>query len=350
MRQSWCYPVVGDWFSSHSRVVQDLPHSTAIDTPDIHDDRLRRVREALRQDALIRELSRRVGSVPGGSSIPRIVREQRWSPLYRIPSTPVSDWLIFAIANFPAINFNGGIGRSWRRSDDWVDVVAHSNAVVGHHGGTRSLGVVETAGISRPSLAEPKSSCWRKVVDSTHVWQCWKRFSSPRRGDRRSLRENNRTKFSRVLHATRQDHDEIPPLPIWISSTTWISRSYSQSESQCCRVPRTFSEGGGTVSGSRWRSATGQKEKAMSWQKNARGSSSLETKSMREENSSSGQVAGIVGVSEEFRSHWNTEEAVCQERVGTKRHGSPGARAEGPGLTSEAGTGRFHWFPKTRRL
>ena len=28
---------------------QDLPHSTAIDTPDTHDDRLRRVRQALRQ-------------------------------------------------------------------------------------------------------------------------------------------------------------------------------------------------------------------------------------------------------------------------------------------------------------
>ena len=123
--------------------VQDLPHSTAIDTPDTHDDRLRRVRQALRQDApqgipcevvqggtpqmlhrqaraaqiLIQELSRRVGSVPGGTSIPRIVWEQRWSPLNvplmwaaaQEPSTPVLDWLIATIANFPAINFNGGL-------------------------------------------------------------------------------------------------------------------------------------------------------------------------------------------------------------------------------------------------
>ena len=32
-----------------------------------------------------------------------------------------------------------------------MDVVAHSNAVLGCHNGTRSLSVVETAGITRPS-------------------------------------------------------------------------------------------------------------------------------------------------------------------------------------------------------
>ena len=120
--------------------VQDLPR-TAIDTPDTHDDRSRRVRQALQPQGipsevvqggtpqmlhrqaraaqiLIQELSRRVGSVPGGSSIPRIVREQRWSllnvPLMwaaagQDPSTPVLEWLIFTIANFSAINFNGGL-------------------------------------------------------------------------------------------------------------------------------------------------------------------------------------------------------------------------------------------------
>ena len=103
--------------------VQDLPHSTAIDSPDSHDNRLRRVRQALQPQGIpsevvqggtpqmlhrqaraaqifIQELSRRVGSVPGGSSIPRIVREQRWSPLNvplmwaaagQDPSTPVLD-------------------------------------------------------------------------------------------------------------------------------------------------------------------------------------------------------------------------------------------------------------------
>ena len=35
---------------------------------------------------------------------------------------------------------------------------------------------------------------------------------------------------------------------------------------------------------------------------------------------------------QEFHSHWNTKEAVCQERGVTKRHGSPGARAEGTRL------------------
>ena len=138
--QSWCNPVVeGDWFLSHSRVV---PHNSQLRicqtalplTPQTHDDRLRHVLQALRQDApqgilsevvqggtpqmlhrqaraaqiLIQELSRRVGSVPGGSSIPRIVREQRWSPVNvplmwaaagQDPSTPVLDWLILTIAN-----------------------------------------------------------------------------------------------------------------------------------------------------------------------------------------------------------------------------------------------------------
>ena len=115
--------------------VQDLPRSTAIDTPDTHDDRSRRVRQPLQHDApqgipsevgqggtpqmlhrqaraaqiLIQELSRRVGSVPGGSSIPRTVREQRWSPLNVPLMTPVLEWLILTIANFPAINFNGGL-------------------------------------------------------------------------------------------------------------------------------------------------------------------------------------------------------------------------------------------------
>ena len=61
-----------------------------------------------------------------------------------------------------------------------------------------------------------------------------------------------------------------------------------------------------------------------------------------------GQVARIVGVSQDVHSHWSTEEAVCKERGGgTKRHGSPGARAEGPGPPE---TGRNWsvrlWLPK----
>ena len=69
--------------------VQDLPHNIAIDSPDSHDNRLRRVRQALQPQGnpsevvqgstsqmlhrqaraaqiFIQELSRRVGSVPGG--------------------------------------------------------------------------------------------------------------------------------------------------------------------------------------------------------------------------------------------------------------------------------------------
>ena len=54
-----------------------------------------------------------------------------------------------------------------------------------------------------------------------------------------------------------------------------------------------------------------------------------------------GQVAGIVGFSQEFHSHQNSEEPVFQERRGTKRFGSPRTRAEGPGFTSQTGTRRF---------
>ena len=83
-------------------------------------------RQARAAQIFIQELSRRVGSVPRGSSIPRIVREQRWSPLNVLlmwaaagqdPSTPVLAWLIFTIANCPAINFNGGLVEA---GEDWV--------------------------------------------------------------------------------------------------------------------------------------------------------------------------------------------------------------------------------------
>ena len=86
---------------------------------------------------LIQELSRRVGSVPGGSPIPGIVREQRWSPLDvplmwaaagQEPATPVLDWLIPTLAKFSRDQFQRRIGRSGRSSDDWVDFGAHSNA------------------------------------------------------------------------------------------------------------------------------------------------------------------------------------------------------------------------------
>ena len=169
------------------------------------------------------------GSVPGGSSIPRTVREQRWSPLNiplmwaaagQDPSIPVFEWLILTIANFPAINFNGGLVEAGETA--MMGGRRCSNAVVGHHNGTRSLSVVETAGISKPSTWEPHISDSPRVRVGGRL-----SFSPPRRwssGDRRFLRENNRTRFLRVLHATREDHNETPPFPIWISSTTWIWR------------------------------------------------------------------------------------------------------------------------------
>ena len=144
--------------------VQDLPCSTAIDVPDSHDDRLRRVRQVVRHDApqgtprevvqggtspmlhrqaraaqiLIQELSRRVGSLPGGTSIPRIVREQRWSPL-----------------NVPLM---------WAAAAD---------------------------------VSTPHEFVLGEACRFAHAWQCWKWSSSPPRsslGDRRCQRVNNRTR------------------------------------------------------------------------------------------------------------------------------------------------------------
>ena len=79
--------------------VQDLPFSTANDVPDSHDGRLRRVREALQQDAqqgipidvsrameMVRSLAERVGRVDlSAGVVPRETRRQQWSFL-NIPS------------------------------------------------------------------------------------------------------------------------------------------------------------------------------------------------------------------------------------------------------------------------
>ena len=74
-------------------------------------------RQARAAQILIQELSRHVGSVPGGSSIhphcagTSVVSFQHSSACgqQQDPSTPVLEWLIFTIANFPGINFNGGL-------------------------------------------------------------------------------------------------------------------------------------------------------------------------------------------------------------------------------------------------
>ena len=74
----------------------------------------RQVRAA---QVMFEELSRRVGPVPVGAPVPRIVREHRWSVL-NVPlmwdaagqerSTPTLDWLCHVSTEFPALQFNGG--------------------------------------------------------------------------------------------------------------------------------------------------------------------------------------------------------------------------------------------------
>ena len=60
-------------------------------------------REARIADAFVRDLARRVGAVPRGGQLPRVLQHQRWSPL-NVPllwcaagaeeTTPVLEWLV----------------------------------------------------------------------------------------------------------------------------------------------------------------------------------------------------------------------------------------------------------------
>ena len=162
-----------------------------------------------------------------------------------------------------------------------MDVVAHSNAVVGHHNGTRSLSVVETAGISRPSTREPHISESRRVrvcgsfdarvamlevVFVTTTLEFGRQTTPAREQPNEAV-----TGSARDQGRSRRD----PTIPNLV-----FFDDVDLEESFAVQVPmlknaRTFSEGGcATVSGSRWRSVTGQKEKVLSWQSDALGRSS----------------------------------------------------------------------------
>ena len=80
----------------------------------VHQPRHQQVRAA---EVLFHELARRVGAVPVGSPVPRIVLQQRWSPV-NVPlmwaaagsesSTPVLEFLCEITAGVPDIHFNEG--------------------------------------------------------------------------------------------------------------------------------------------------------------------------------------------------------------------------------------------------
>ena len=179
---------------------------------------------------------------------------------------------------------------------------------------TRFFSVVETAGISRPSIwephREPKSSCWGRLsIRRT----CGNVRSGFRHHDDSCARTTERD--SHVLHATREDHDETPPFPFGFFDDEGDELAEERVWQLFALVPRMLMQ-------SPWDWECGPRRTWCEW------------RILRQ-----GQVVGIVGVRQEFNLHWNTEEAVCQERAGTKRHGNPGAHAEGPGLTIQAGNG-----------
>ena len=285
-------------------------------------------RQAGAAQILIQELSRRVGSLPVGTSIHRIVREQRWSPL-NVPlmcaaagldaSTPVLDWLIHTIANCPAINFNDGLVEVG--CDDWVDVVAHSNAIVGCHNGTRSLSVVETSWISRPSSREPHVSESPRVRVGGSLSIRRRLGSGFRRHDVRVRdRRFQREQPNDVVTGCARDQGRSQRDPIMPNLDFFDDMDLEElfaEQVQCKSCQHFFLEGGcATVSGSR-RSVTGQKEKVMSWGRRTHlealrfGAQNVGAQSpwdrergptrIRHERRTSrqGQVARIVGVSQD---------------------------------------------------
>ena len=80
----------------------------------VHQPRQHQVRAA---EVLFHELARRVGAVPVGSPVPRVVLQQRWSPINvplmwaaagSEPSIPLLDWLCEITAGVPDIQLNEG--------------------------------------------------------------------------------------------------------------------------------------------------------------------------------------------------------------------------------------------------
>ena len=141
---------------------------------------------------------------------------------------------------------------------------------------------VETAEVSRPSTQEPHVSESPRV----RVGNSGSGFRHPdsSSGDRRFQRENTRTRLCEGLcmRPGRSRDPTIPNLDIDVD----LEESFAERVPMLKSCPRFF-RGRLRNSFRCWRSLSWQKEKAMSWQKNALGSSSLwcsKTNSPREEN------------------------------------------------------------------
>ena len=313
-------------------------------------------RQARAAQILIQELSRRVGSVPGGSSIPHragttVVSSERSSNVgsSRTGSVHTSIGLVDPHhCQFSRNQFQRRIGRSGRSSDDRVDVVAHSNAVFVYHNGTRSLSVVETAGISRPSTWEPHISESPRVRGGSLSFRCTRGHVGSFRHHDARVRETDDS----CERTTERDSDGFCTRPGNITTRPHHSQFGFLRRRGFGGVVRRTSP--------RFRVALEERHRAEgegdelaeepAWKVFA-----LVPRMLMHRVHGTGSVGryelaarGELFVSQEFHSHWNTQEAVCQQRGGTKRHGSPGARAEGPGLTSQAGTGRLAMSSKKR--
>ena len=106
----------------------------------VHQPRHHQVRAA---EILFHELARRVGAVPVGSPVPRVVLQQRWSPINvplmwapagSKPSTTVLEWLCEITSEVPDIQFNEGPLSSNVASAHRVAGVAGSDEILGRMG------------------------------------------------------------------------------------------------------------------------------------------------------------------------------------------------------------------------
>ena len=79
-------------------------------------------REARGAEKLVRDLASRIGPIPIGAEVPRVVRQQRWSTL-NVPlmwgavstedTTPVMEWLVATTIPIEVLEFHeGGISPS----------------------------------------------------------------------------------------------------------------------------------------------------------------------------------------------------------------------------------------------
>ena len=140
-----------------------------------------RWRDVWEQCLFFHELARRVGAVPVGSLVPRIVLQQRWSPV-NVPlmwaaagsesSTPVLEFLCEITAGVPDIHFNEGtlstnvaVRTGWQALREamrsWGCGVKVSQALI--RGTTSLRGHKSTSCLKGAGLTQ-ELRCWRQFL------------------------------------------------------------------------------------------------------------------------------------------------------------------------------------------